>query len=103
MDQLVPGLVVVAFVGLAVLSVFFRFSRSRSLLDGWARSQGFRIVSREKCLFFKGPFFLTTAKGQDVYYVTVKDAQGQTRRGYVRVGGLFFGMLSENVEVRWES
>jgi hypothetical protein len=98
-----PILGVLFIATIVVASIVFHFSRSASLLDGWAEREGVRIVSQEKCWFFKGPFFWTTGKGQDVYYVTVEDRSGRTRTAYVRVGGLFLGMFSDNVEVRWES
>lgn len=102
MDAVVPFLGVVFVLIFAFASIAFHFSRSTSLLDGWAEREGVRILAREKCWFFKGPFFWTTSKGQDVYYVTVEDRSGRTRTAYVRVGGMFLGMFSDNVEVRWE-
>jgi hypothetical protein len=77
-------------------------SRGASLLDGWASSEGLEILSQEECWFFKGPFFWTSSKSQKVYRVTVRDAEGRTRSGYVRCGGYWLGMMSDNVDVRWD-
>ena len=54
------------------LMLWWHFSRSNSLLDQWAERNG--------------------------YYVTAEDREGKRRRGWGRCGGL----LSDNVEVRWD-
>jgi hypothetical protein len=94
--------VFVVFVVLAILSMVWRFRRADSLLVQWAERHGYRLISQEYRSFFKGPFFWTSSKGQMVYYVSVKDSEGNLRRGWVRCGGLFLGMLSDNVEVSWD-
>jgi hypothetical protein len=94
--------VVLLFLVLAILLIVWHFSRSNDLLHGWAHENGLRIVRQEYRHFFKGPFFWTTSKGQTVYYVTVKDDNGNQRNGWVRCGGWFFGLLSNNVDVRWD-
>jgi hypothetical protein len=96
---------VAGFIAIAVFlmfSIVWRFQRSGSLLQQWAEQNGFSIIDQEYHSFFKGPFFWTSSKGQMVYYVTVKDSEGTIRRGWVRCGGWFLGMLSDNVEVRWD-
>jgi hypothetical protein len=92
----------VGFVILAVFVIWWHYSRSSSLLEQWARRHGYRILSQEYCYFFKGPFFWTSSKDQVVYYVTVEDEEGRQRKGWVRCGGYFLGLLSDNVEVRWD-
>lgn len=97
---------IVVFTCVAVLfaigSIVWHFSRAATLLGRWAASNGFRVLEQERLLFFRGPFFWTTGKGQEVYRVTVEDTEGRVRRGHVRCGGYFLGMLSDNVEVRWD-
>ena len=93
---------VVVVVSLMVLSWAWGTSRGTSLLEGWAQSHGLQILSQEECLFFKGPFFWTSSKGQRVYRVSVRDREGFDRQGYVRCGGFWLGMMSDNVEVRWD-
>ena len=46
--------------------------------------------------------FWTSSRGQTVYCVTVEDEQGNQRHGWVRCGSWLFGLLSDNVDVRWE-
>ncbi len=102
MEQLVPILFIAFVLGLIILTITWHFSRSNSLLQQWARRNGLRIIQQEYRHFFRGPFFWTTSKGQTVYYVTVEDQQGNRRRGWVRCGGWFLGLLSDHVEARWE-
>ncbi|HZS94004.1 MAG TPA: hypothetical protein VFA78_04345 [Chloroflexota bacterium] len=76
--------------------------RARSILDRWARRNGYRIIDREVRLLRRGPFFLTTGQNQEVYRVTVEDGNRRVRRGYVRCGGFLFGLLSDRADVRWD-
>ena len=103
METLQTVFVVLGGVILVFLLIWWHFSRSGSLLHQWAEHNGYRLVSQEYRHFFKGPFFWTSSKGQTVYHVTVEDSQGNRRSGWVRCGGWFFGLLSDNVEVRWEN
>ena len=98
------GIVIVGvlFALLAVLAWVWGSSRGTSLLEGWASSAGLEILRQEECWFFKGPFFWTSSKSQRVYRVTVRDGAGRTRSGYVRCGGYLMGMMSDNVDVRWD-
>jgi len=93
---------VILLISFAAIMVCWHHSRARSILDDWARENGFQILSQESCLFFRGPFFWTTAKGQEVYRVVVRDDTGRTRSGYVRCGSRWVGMLSDQIEVRWD-
>jgi hypothetical protein len=85
------------------LTLWWHFGRSSSLLHQWAEKNGFRIVRQEYRSFFKDPFFWTSSKGQTVYYVVVEDSAGTQRSGWVRCGGWWLGLLSDNVEVRWDA
>ena len=87
---------------LVILSMTWTFSRSTSIIETWARENGYRLLSSEYRWLAKGPYFFRTSKGQTVYRVTVQDAQGRTRSGYVRCGGWMFGLLSDKVDVRWD-
>jgi len=105
--QAAPPAWVVPFVFLMVafaVGLFvWTFSRSRSLLEQWASSNGFEILRREYRNFRKGPFFWTSSKNQVVFYVTVRDRDGKLRSGWVRCGSWILGLLSDQTEVRWES
>jgi hypothetical protein len=95
-------ILVIGFVAFAVAAIWWHYSRSSSLLEGWAAKNGYRLISQEYRSVFKGPFFWTSSEEQTVYYVTVEDRNGQRRSGWVRCGGWFWGLLSDNVEVRWD-
>ena len=102
MPELGVFLLVVVFTVVATGSLVWHYSRSSSMLEEWASEQGYEVVSAERRFLRRGPFFFTTAKGQEVFYVTVMDGDGRTRHAYVRVGGFFLGLFSNNVDVRWE-
>jgi len=71
---------------------FFWFvnRRSRSILQTWAKKNGFEILHfRQSC---ENPFGLSS-KGQTVYSVKVRDRAGNERSGLVRCGSFFSGVL----------
>ena len=96
------AIAIIVFAAFAIFMNFRRRSRAEEMIEGWATAQGLRILERQTCWFFKGPFFWTTSRSQLVYYVTVMDGAGVTRRAYVRLGGWMFGLLSDRVDVKWE-
>lgn len=83
-------------------SMLWHFSRSGDVLQKWADENGFRLIERHYHHFRRGPFFWTTSKGQTVYRVTVQDANGNTRSGWVRCGSWMWGLASNRAEVRWD-
>jgi hypothetical protein len=83
-----------------VLKFVWEFAQSNSLLNQWASENGYHII-RQEYRTFKGPFFWTSSNGQTVYYVVVEDSEGNRRRGWVRCGGWWFGLWSDQVDVRW--
>jgi hypothetical protein len=82
--------------------IVWHFSRSRSILEEWVKDNGYEILDSEFRNFFRGPFFWTSGKGQTVYYVKTRDRDGRVRTGWVRCGGFWAGLLSNQAEVRWE-
>ena len=90
------------FVVLAILACSWHFGRSSSMIQKWADGNQFQIVSKEYCWFFKGPFFWTSSRGQTVYRVVVEDSQGRSRSGYVRCGGFFLGLFTDQIEISWD-
>ena len=100
MEAAIPILMLVIAM---VLFGAWHYGRAGSILETWARDNGYRILSQENCWLAKGPFFWTSTRGQEVYRITVRDREGRTRSGYVRCGGAFLGMLSDRVDVRWDA
>jgi hypothetical protein len=85
-----------------VFSCVWSFTQSRKILEGWAAGSGFNILRAERRVFWMGPFWWRTSKGQAVFYVTVLDQEGRERSGWVRVGSYFGGLFSDKVTVQWE-
>jgi hypothetical protein len=90
------------FVAFVIGMMVWHYSRANDILTGWARDNGYEIVASERRWFFRGPFFFWTGKGQEVFYVAVRTHDGQLRRGWVRCGGFWLGMLSDQADVRWD-
>ena len=94
---------IAAFVVIGALGMVWHFRRSGSFLQQWADQNGYRFIDQEYRTFLRGLFFMTTSKGQTVYYVTVQDYAGWRREGlWVRCGGWFLGLFSDNVEILWD-
>jgi hypothetical protein len=90
---------IMLFVVFVVLGLTWHFGRSHTLIQSWADRNGYQILRRQY-RFFKGPFLWTSTSGQTVYFVEVEDSHGTIRRGLVRCGSWWFGLLSDTVEVR---
>ena len=102
MEAIVPIFFIALFVVFVVGMMIWHYSRAEEIVTRWARENGYEIVSSERRVFRRGPFFFWTSEGQEVYYVTVRTADGQLRRGWLRCGGYFSGLWSDQAEVRWD-
>jgi hypothetical protein len=91
------------FIGV-VFSVFiiFHYSRTNSILEYWAESNGYEIMSREHRFFRLGPFWWRKSKSHEVYYVTIRTLDGEIRRGWVRCGSWFWGIFTNKADVEWD-
>ncbi len=87
---------------LVIFSLVWGNSRGTSILETWAREQGYEVLSQEECWIFRGPFFWSSSKGQKIYKVALRNREGQVRTGYARCGGYWLGLFSDAVEVRWD-
>jgi hypothetical protein len=99
-DAFITFLVLIGVVFL-VTFLLFHFSRARSILEQWAETNGYEIVSSEH-RFLGGPFWWRKSKGQEVYYVIIQTPDGQLKRGWVRCGGWFSGIFSNKADVEWD-
>ena len=95
------GLIILVIL-IAILAMIFHFGCAQNVLETWARDNGYEIIDSEYRHLMKGPFFLRSGKGHAVYHVTVRDRDGNIRRGYVRCGSWLAGLLSDHVTVEWE-
>lgn len=100
--DVVPLLMLVGVATLLVGHIWWHFRRSRALLRQWAARQGIRLIRCEYRWLARGPFSWTTSKGQAVYRIMAELPDGQTNRGWARVGGWLIGLLSSRVDVRWD-
>ncbi|MDH3590587.1 MAG: hypothetical protein OER88_01820, partial [Planctomycetota bacterium] len=67
-----------------------------------AATNGYTLESAQYRWFWRGPFFLRSTEEQSVFYVTVKDAGGRARKGWVRCGSFWAGILSDKATVKWD-
>jgi hypothetical protein len=98
--------VFIASIAFMVLMMVWACSRSRQILDDWARRNGYQIIKSKHRLFrIIGPFLWTCNEfvlHQEVYFVTVRTPEGEIRRGWVLCGNWFLGILINSAQVRWE-
>lgn len=100
-DQVLGVLVIVVLAGFVGFVIYVQIRRAQTLLRGWAERNGYEILASEHRLFRKGPY-IWSARGQAVYRVRVRDGAGVERLGWVRCGSWFAGVLSDQVESRWD-
>lgn len=101
MNDALVAVAVLAVVALAVAMTALHYTRAQSILEHWAEENGYEILSSER-RWFGGTFWWRKSKGQEVYYVTVRSRDGRTRQGWVRCGGWFLGVLSDEADVEWD-
>lgn len=95
----------VFFLAIAIFGVvtfWWHMKRSLDLLHLWVRENNLTLVRSERRMMDLGPFTGRTGRGQEIFYVTVKDETDNERNPYVRCGSFWFGLLSENVDVEWD-
>jgi len=91
----------IPFFGLVVGTLFYshyRWAKRRLLV--WARDNNVRIVQDQYRMFLRGPF--DSVGKYAVFRISAKDKQGEERVGWVRLGGFFVGLWSEDSKVIWE-
>jgi hypothetical protein len=79
----VPGVVMIVLV-----IVLYRrgISKSRSVLQKWARLKRFELLQFERSFHSGGFRWWTTSQRQIVFFVRVRDDAGHERSGWVRFG-----------------
>ena len=102
MENIAAGLLVTAIVVFGISGIVWTFSRSHRLLEEWASSNGYDLISAHFCWIRRGPFFWTTSKGQTVYRIIARDEDGERLTGWARCGSFWWGLWGSKVEVRWD-
>jgi hypothetical protein len=94
------GLLVLSVLLLALFSAYWADRKARAMITVWAGESGMRVLQLEQRWFRRGPFTWNSGKSQLVFHVTVLH-EGARRSAFIRCGGWFLGMLSEQMDVRW--
>lgn len=88
--------VVLVVVGCGLLAAMR--IRGKARLREWAETNNLTILDMKWRYLSHGPFFWVL-NTHTVFRITVQDANGEIRKGWVRIGGLFSGGFS----VKWDS
>lgn len=96
-----PFIAAVLLLGMAFYWVWY-FPRTRSLMRHWATRNGFEIIDLKHRWIFKGPYFWNHSRCQPVFRVRVRDRHGNERAGWVRCGGWFTGVITDEATVIWD-
>lgn len=89
-------------IALCFFGVFFvvHFLRGRSVLKRWAHQNGLQILKSKLTSSFGGSFNWNC--NRPIYFIQVRDREGNVRDGWVRCGSFWLGLLSSKTEVRWK-
>jgi hypothetical protein len=86
---------------LAIVILHIRLAKYR--IKQWAAQKGFNITECKICLKRIGPFsYIGTSGSQSVFKIEAVNSNGEVKKGYVRAGGFFLGLLRKRVEVKWD-
>jgi hypothetical protein len=88
---------------LGVISLRRDASRLEAMIDSWARANNLTVLSKERRLLLMGPMIWRTGRTQRVFRIKVRDQHGRQRAGWVRCGGRWTGLYSDQVEARWDT
>ena len=103
METFVTLLPAIAFIILLALIMTYHKHRGLKEVKRWAQKEGLEILSSEYRWVKRGPYFISGSNHQRIFYVTVKDESGNIRTCWVKAGGFLSGLLSDKIDVRWDS
>lgn len=66
----------------------------------WAQENNVKVLAH-KTLFSRGPFLFKGAP-QFVCKIMVEDESGNTKTAWLRLGGVFSGLMRYHVECKWD-
>ena len=89
-----------SLVGLGCWFHYYR-RRSRELLNLWAEREGYKLLHCEHRILGRGPFWFS-GKTQAIYRVVVLDKAGHVRKGFVRLGDWWRGIMSDKIEAKMD-
>ena len=82
------------------LCTWLYYCWARRRLDEWVRGNHLNLVRQQWRLFFRGPF--DSVGKYTVFRIWVRDETQGERVGWVRLGGFFLGLGSDEAKVVWE-
>jgi hypothetical protein len=95
-------IIVLVFLAIvALILLIWERRRVNKIVEEWVRSNSFTLLRLEHRYLRKGPYFWAASKSQEVVFVKVRDNFGQERSAYLRIGGFFSGVMSDNIDVTW--
>lgn len=97
--QIIGGAVVVAV--LLLMSLQSRWSEK--IIQGWAKSNGHRLIESRNVFPFGGPFFWTKSSVQTVFRVLVYEGDGVTRTAWLLCGTRWGRYSPDDITVHWET
>jgi hypothetical protein len=101
MDKNALFLVFAPAIAAVIVLNIWAYAKAKDILRRWAGKNGFEIEGNKYCLF-KGPYFWSSSGAQIVFYVTVREQNGDRRSGWVRCGSWILGPLVEKIDVMWK-
>ena len=87
-------------IGAIALLYAWSSIRLKSVIDRWARRNGYEIIKAARRDLLTGPY--SGAYYQLVYRVTVREPSGRVRHGWVHCGWWWSGLWSSACEVEWD-
>ena len=98
-------IILFAIILVIFLTLIMTFHKNSGLkeIDKWATKEGLEILSSEYRWLKRGPYFINSSNQQRIFYVTVRDKAGNIKKCWVKVGGFFFGLLSDKIDISWEN
>jgi hypothetical protein len=100
-EQAFGALAIVVLAVFVAVVIYLQIRRSQAILARWAEENGYEVLASEHRVFRKGPY-VWSGRGQVIYRVRVRDGEGVERRGWVRCGTWWAGVLADKAESRWD-
>jgi hypothetical protein len=100
-----PPLAVALLIAVAMVPpglIVWTILRARRHIRAWAADQELRLQRVGLRLIRRGPYWANRTKAQHVFHVVALDRNDRRRTGFVRVGGAFKGVMSNEVHVTWD-
>jgi len=98
-EFLLAGIAILAIIGGRI----WHHLKAEQMLREWSEREGHEWIESEyRSGGLQNPYSGLFSGKEAVFRVTVKDASGAVRSGWVRLGGMFLGLSSDEVAVTWD-